>query len=97
MSSINTTDEHVDCITSAVKAIMQRELAVGTMTEIQNDMLLNQLIRIRKDIALGNDLINFDISSIKLTVRWGSNDNAMSSAVSTVNFSSIASTDGPVN
>ena len=97
MSLISTTDERVDRITSAVKAIMQRELAVGTMTEIHNDMLLNQLIRIRKDIALWNDLINSDISSIKLTVRWGSNDNAMSSAFSTVNFSSIASTDGFVN
>ena len=97
MSLISTTDERVDRITSAVKAIMQREHAVDAMTEIQNDMLHNQLIRIRKDIALRNDLINFDISSIKLTVRCGLNDNPMSSAVSTVNFSSIASTDGPVN
>ena len=99
MSSISTTDERVDRITSAVKAIIQREIAVGTMTEIQTNMLLNQLIRIRKDIEFLDDLIN--IPSIKLTARWGSNDNAMSSAVSTVDFSSIASPDAtssnPVN
>ena len=65
MPSTSTTDEHVNNITiavNAINAIIENNVAAGTMNDTDANLLLDMLIRIQTDTAFLNVLINFSLS-----------------------------------